>query len=207
MRYLSVMFILLLSACSTKAVIDPKNYDPTQHARLRIFSFNGSGAGFYVGIDCENNKSGTHILPMGLDSLWGSKESKQTRIGMIQTKPMDKAQVENGVFGEYVIPAGKPVNIFPSLTEWENVCVTPGKPCTVRSKNLCKLPSDGNLFTKVMTLGLYDGKTVGDVRSFVPQAGKQYEYVPTGCNISISDITEEEIQAVTLSFMYRCEKK
>lgn len=207
MRYLFVIFTVLLSACSTKQVIDPKDYDPTQHARLRIFSFNGSGAGFYVGIDCENNKSGTHIMPMGLDGLFGSKESKQKRIGMTQTKRMDKAQAENGVFSEYVIPAGKPVNIFPSLTQWENVCITPGKPCTVRSKNLCELPSDGSWFTKVMTLGLYDGKTKGDVRSFVPQAGKQYEYSPTGCDVSISDITEEQIQPVELSLMYRCEKK
>lgn len=200
---------LLLSGCTTKEVISPNNYDPTKHARLRIFAVNGNGAGFYVGIDCQSNKRGTHIMVAGLDKFLGIE--KQKRIGMTQTRASDIAQANNNMFSEYVIPAGKPVNIFPVVTQFKTSCPTPGKPCVVTSENMCKVTREPNKFfafvDRVATFGLYqsDGSRQGDERSFIPEAGKQYEYIPSGCAVNINDVTEEETKSVDLSRLYRCE--
>lgn len=204
---------LVLSGCATKEIIPAEEYDPTQHARIRIFAFNGNGAGFYVGMDCKDNPKGTHIMAAGLDKLLGVGQT-QKRIGMTQTRASDIAQADNYIFSEYVIPAGKPVNIFPELAQFKNYCPTAGKPCTVTSENLCKRSREPSKFFAVMdkirSIGIFsiynsDGSRIGDDRSFIPQAGKQYEYIPSGCTVNINDITEEETQPVSLNKVYRCE--
>lgn len=201
---------LLLSGCATKDIIPAEEYDPTKHARIRIFAFNGNGAGFYVGMDCKENPKGTHIMAAGLDKLLGVGQS-QKRIGMTQTRASDIAQTDNYIFSEYVIPAGKPVNILPALTRFKTSCPTAGKPCTVTSEDLCqRTAKPSKLRTaiyKISTFGIYDGdgSQSGDERSFIPQAGKQYEYIPSGCAVNINDITEEETQPVPLNKLYRCE--
>lgn len=201
---------LVLSGCATKEIIPAEEYDPTQHARIRIFAFNGNGAGFYVGMDCKDNPKGTHIMAAGLDKLLGVGQT-QKRIGMTQTRASDIAQADNYIFSEYVIPAGKPVNIFPELTQFKTSCSTPGKPCTVTSQNLCKRTTKPSKVVaaiyKIATFGIYngDGSQSGSDLSFIPEAGKQYEYIPSGCTVNINDITEEEIKPVTLSNVYQCQ--
>lgn len=201
---------LVLSGCATKEIIPAEEYDPTQHARIRIFAFNGNGAGFYVGMDCQDNPKGTHIMAGGLDKFLGVGQT-QKRIGMTQTRASDIAQADNYIFSEYVIPAGKPVNIFPVLTQFKNSCPTPGKPCTVTSQNLCKRTTKPSKVVaaiyKIATFGIYngDGSQPGSDLSFIPEAGKQYEYIPSGCTVNINDITEEETQPVPLNNVYRCE--
>lgn len=201
---------LVLSGCATKEIIPAEEYDPTQHARIRIFAFNGNGAGFYVGMDCKDNPKGTHIMAAGLDKLLGVGQT-QKRIGMTQTRASDIAQADNYIFSEYVIPAGKPVNIFPGLTRFKTSCPTAGKPCTVTSEDLCKRTTKPSkvrtAIYKISTFGIYngDGSQKGDDRSFIPEAGKQYEYIPSGCTVNINDITEEEIKPVTLSNVYQCQ--
>ncbi|WP_324683076.1 hypothetical protein [Bibersteinia trehalosi] len=201
---------LLLSGCATKDIIPAEEYDPTKHARIRIFAFNGNGAGFYVGMDCKENPKGTHIMAARLDKLLGVGQT-QKRIGMTQTRASDIAQTDNYIFSEYVIPAGKPVNILPALTRFKTSCPTAGKPCTVTSEDLCQRTTKPSkvrtAIYKITTFGIYDGdgSQSGDERSFIPQAGKQYEYIPSGCKVNINDITEEEIQPVSLNKVYRCE--
>lgn len=207
-KYLFLSLCAFLSACATKEIISPDEYDPTKHARLRIFAVNGNGAGFYVGIDCKNNKNGSHIIVAGLDKFLGVE--KQKRIGMTQTKASDIAQANNNMFSEYIIPAGMPVNIFPEVTHFKPSCPTAGKPCITTSENLCKWSREPNKFfalmDKISTFGLYDsdGYQKGDDRSFIPEAGKQYEYIPSGCSVTIKDITEEEPKIIPLTQRYRC---
>lgn len=80
----------------------------------------------------------------GLDKFLGIE--KQKRIGMTQTRASDIAQANNNMFSEYVIPAGKPVNIFPVVTQFKTSCPTPGKPCVVTSENMCKVTREPNKF-------------------------------------------------------------
>lgn len=203
------LFCALLSGCATEEIIPAEDYDPSKHARIRIFAVNGNSAGFYVGVDCEANPKGTRIMTAGLDKILGMGQV-QKRIGMTQTQASDIAQANNKIFIEYVIPAGKPVNIFPELVQFKHNCSTAGKPCTIVSENLCKRNREPNklfaVMDKIRTFGLYDGdgSQKGDERSFVPEAGRQYEYIPNGCNVNISDITEEELQLVPLNNVFRC---
>lgn len=210
--------VMLLGSCSVSEVINPDEYDAAKHSRLRIFSHGSNAAAFFIGVDCETNKKGTRVLADGVDVFIGAQD-KQKRIGMTQTDATDYAQSKGGIFKEYVIPAGKVVNIIPSHQISQTVCRVAGKPCTVETKELCQYGVGDNvvskginsirkLFIRTITLGATDGgKPRDDSRSFIPEAGKQYEYVPNGCSVVITDITEEKVTIVNTSPFYQCPKE
>lgn len=203
--------VCVLAGCATSEVINPEEYDATKHARIRIFATGdgGSTVRAIVGIDCDTNKKGTPISPDG----WFSG-CNQHRIGMTQTEETDKAQKNGDKFREYVIPAGKVVNLSPSQQISQTVCRVAGQPCQVGTKQLCEYgPIEGfdpirKFLTKVISLGATDGgERRNDRASFIPQAGHQYEIKPAGCALFLKDITEEEVKAVNLSSFYQCPVK
>lgn len=217
--------VCVLAGCATSEVINPEKYDATKHARLRILD-TGDSPSIHI-VDCDSKEQYMRLSATG----WFNKSN---RIGMTQTAATDKAQQNGGKFREYVIPAGKAININPSSLSYTSTCDTKGR-CVMTPKQLCEYPSRpskgiigkgldavskgidavGNGFNSVkrsvlrtITNGLYsddeEPKKRDDRASFIPQAGHQYEYSPQGCSVVIKDITEEEITNVPHSPYYNC---
>ena len=217
--WIILSLIALITGCrATSEIINPEEYDATKHARVRVFASGEQGAMIYlnVGVDCETNKEGTFIRPDG----WFNSVN---RIGMTQTAATDKAQMKGIKFREFVIPAGKVVNITPADFTAVRYCGKVGQPCNIHQKQICEygprkkqenillrgLVATLDTIEKITTLGNAkdesdESKRSDDRRSFIPQAGHQYEFNPVGCGIIVKDITEEEITEVKLSPYYQC---
>lgn len=203
--------VVLITGCrATSEIINPEEYDATKHARVRVFASGEQGAQIHLNIDvdCNTNKEGTPIKPDG----WFNSVN---RIGMTQTAATDKAQVKGIKFREFVIPAGKVVNITPADFTYVRYCGKVGQPCNSYPKQICEYgPLKRNILLdgltvigKIATFGMApadESKRRDDRRSFIPQAGHQYEFNPVGCGIIVKDITEEEITEVKLSPYYQC---
>ncbi|WP_439328267.1 hypothetical protein [Lonepinella sp. BR2357] len=196
--------ILLLTACSAKEIVSPEGYDPTQHARIRIFD----GAGYYVDIDCKENKGGTHIFTSEL-SWFSNKTDSQGRIiiGMPNSPNTVNAEKNDLTYREYVVHANLPINIYPSVRVVDRtVCPGGNKPCYQVTKDLCHRGESDLEAMLINTIFRTDlaTKENDSRRSFIPQAGQQYDIVPNGCSVTLYNISQDEPKKEPLSPVYQC---
>lgn len=169
---------LSLSACiATELSTQNKAYDKTQDARVRLYGQNGRASGMEVEI---NGRQETITVGGGLgqafSSMLGAKGNES--IGMPETPlskdPSAHSKILSGIFfKEFVVPAGKAVKVNNSIN------------------NLTNMLHNETLYAKTTIITQVKG-CVGNVVTFVPEAGKDYEVAPISsgrqCGVTVYEI-------------------
>ncbi|MFA4914626.1 MAG: hypothetical protein WC590_13415 [Burkholderiaceae bacterium] len=176
---------LMLSACATTQLpATSQHYDPSDSARIRLFGQNGKPAIMTVevspGKTVEVNVGGGAGDAFG--SLLGTVKSES--IGISDTQNTENLQQGRGIlskvfYREFVIPAGRQVQVKNAFIGLTNVTPNPGAGITTIHKQ---------------------GSCQSQVVSFVPQAGKDYEVgsYKTGaqCSVMVFEIQQQQGKTV-----------
>ena len=211
-KYLSIALASLgIVACSS-GHIAPEQYDATKHAKIRIFSYEQTYGLVHANIDCASNKNGTDIQ-VGSEMVNIFSKEKVKTIGMKQTENSQRAgkDPQDLAYQEFIVEAGKPVNIEPYVVGVKANGIGFSQ---VGFRNACDMKESGSNSKKILsvilpTLKKDEPEWVQDYqRSFVPEAGHSYEYLPAyqRCDqVSIVDISGEKPVSVPVNKKFICE--
>lgn len=207
-KYLSLSLLTLgICACSS-GMISPEQYDPTKHAKIRIFAYEQTYGLIHADIDCSSNKLGRDIQ-VGSEMVNIFSSEKIKTIGMKQTKNTEQAG--NGaelVYQEFIVEAGKPVNIEPYVVGVRTHRVGLSQ---IGFRNVCDKKDTEARAKKILNVILPSLKnaelTEEHQRSFIPEAGHSYEYLPAyqRCDgMKVLDISRDSNTPVSLSEKFIC---
>ncbi|ULJ60030.1 hypothetical protein [Wielerella bovis] len=197
-KTLGLCAILTLAACSTPAPVQQKSSDfqAASQARVRLFGQNQKPTIMVSGIDCAAGEKGTKVNTGGslgdaFGSLVGTVNSHS--IGIAETAHTRYLGQENGIlsrafFREYVVPAGKAVNVQTFFVGLTNVNESP-----------------------TMKITQYEGSCRSNKVSFVPQAGRDYEVVGVSgqaCGVKVYEVSKSgDLTPVTVNPAVSCARK
>lgn len=164
--------VVVLTACQSSTVISTENYNPQQHARIRLYGQNQKPSIMEYSIGnkkVEKNVGGS--LGDAFSSLVGTAEN--VSLGMPKTPMLNEMHNYDGIlskvfYREFVIPAGVPVRV-------NNAFVGLGS----------SAPHYASYY--------YEASCRSNTAVFTPQAGRDYEVVPLhnsrDCGVAVLDIT------------------
>lgn len=152
--------LMMLSACATTQLpATSQRYDPSDSARIRLFGQNGTPS--IMTVQLQENKKVEVNVGGGVGDAFGSLLGtvKNESIGISQTENTRNLQQGGGLlskvfYREFVIPAGREVQVKNAFIGLTNVNHNPGTGLTMIQKQ-------GNCSSQVV--------------AFVPEAGKDYE--------------------------------
>lgn len=168
---------LLLSGCGSVATVEKSvSYTPQTQARIRLYGQNQKPTIMRYGIDCAAGAKGEKIgvgnsFSGALGSMVGAVENES--IGIAPTATSQNLSDGDGIlskvfFQEFVIPAGKAVNVQAAYLGLTTV-------------------NSGALSTTTH----YEGSCESNLGSFIPEAGKDYEVIGErgkSCGVSVYQI-------------------
>lgn len=174
-KFLLSSTVLILTACASPVIVQKtESYDAGTQARLRTYSTNFSSA-FIKDFDCARKPEGTRVQTEYLNPLTILSagillgDTKSYSIGMPTSvnNSMDALRKDAGryaLFKEFVIPAGKPINIEIIISDYSaNPAYSRSSSCTATG-------------------------------SFIPQAGHDYEFLAESnrqCGIRLYEISKQ----------------
>ena len=152
--------LVMLSACATTQMpATSQHYDPSDSARIRLFGQNGTPS--IMTVQMPDNKTVEVNVGGGVGDAFGSLLGtvKSESIGISETENTRNLQQGGGLlskvfYREFVIPAGREVQVKNAFIGLTNVNHNPGSGLTMIQKQ-------GNCSSQIVT--------------FVPEAGKDYE--------------------------------
>ena len=164
----------MVACTNTELSTHSSGYNPDKHSRVRVYGQNGRPAEMFVTIEGKTEKVNVGgSLGQAFSSFIGTKDNES--IGIPETEfSKDPSQfggfLSKAFFKEFVVPAGMEIKVKNSILGTQH-------------------RHEDKVFNRTV---IYNFKGCsGDMVTFIPQAGKDYEVVPfpsKDCGVTVYEI-------------------